>query len=61
MDDDPWLAFNFGLGINPGILLKKVEFEKVVLRAENGILFPTDSEGEGLVYSRYLGLSYQIK
>ena len=61
MDDDPWLAFNFGLGINPGILLKKVELEKVVLRAENGILFTTDSEGEAWYTHATSGLSYQIK
>ena len=55
MDDDPWLAFNFGLGINPGILLKKVELEKVVLRAENGIY---DSEGDCILT---LPLAYLIK
>ena len=61
MDDDPWLAFNFGLGINPGILLKKVEFEKVMLRAEYGMLFPADAEGEAWYTHTTFGLSYQIK
>ena len=61
MDDDPWLAFNFGLGINPGILLKKVEFEKVMLRAEHGMLFPADAEGEAWYTHTTFGLSYQVK
>ena len=61
MDDDPWLAFNFGLGINPGILLKKVEFEKVMLRAEYGMLFPADAEGEAWYTHTTFGLSYQVK
>ena len=61
MDDDPWLAFNFGLGINSGILLKKVEFEKVMLRAEHGMLFPADAEGEAWYTHTTFGLSYQIK
>ena len=61
MNDDLGLAFNLGFGLNPGRLLKKVEFEKAVLRAEWGIYLPTDSEGTAWYSHSTIGLSYKIK
>jgi len=61
MEGDFGLAFNLGFGLNPGRLLKKVEFEKAVLRAEWGIYLPTDSEGTAWYSHSTIGLSYKIK
>ena len=61
VDDDLGLAFNLGFGLNPGRLLKKVEFEKAVFRAEYGIYFPPGSEGESWYSHTTFGLSYKIK
>ena len=60
-DSDPGLAINLGLGVNPGSLLKKVEFERAMLRAEYGLYLPIDSEGDAWFSHTTFGLTYRIK
>tara|TARA_B100000945_G_scaffold294836_1_gene271869 strand:- start:19 stop:705 length:687 start_codon:yes stop_codon:yes gene_type:complete len=60
-DSDPGLAINLGLGVNPGSLLKKVEFERTMLRAEYGLYLPIDSEGDAWFSHTTFGLTYRIK
>ena len=54
-------AINLGLGVNPGSLLKKVEFERAMLRAEYGLYLPIDSEGDAWFSHTTFGLTYRIK
>ena len=60
-DSDPGLAVNLGLGINSGSLLKKVELERAMIRAEHGFYFPIDSEGDAWFSHATFGLTYRIK
>ena len=60
-DSDPGLAINLGFGVNPGSLLKKVEFERAMLRAEYGLYLPIDSEGDAWFSHATFGLTYRLK
>ena len=60
-DSDPGLAMNLGFGVNPGFLLRKVEFERAMLRAEYGLYIPIDSEGDAWFSHATFGLTYRIK